>query len=60
MSVQLDMAARTALAALNNLIQLAQEEGEDVDLYLDYSYDDEGNKHFGISGSDWRSSSMSC
>lgn len=60
MSVQLDILKRNAETALNNLIQLAQEEGESVDLYLDYKYDDEGNTHLEINPLTRCSSSYDC
>ncbi|AHY25103.1 hypothetical protein AVV36_gp141 [Pectobacterium bacteriophage PM2] len=61
MSVNVECAIRTATAALNNLIQIAKDEGEsEVDIWLDFDYDGEGTKCLTLKTEDWASSSYSC
>lgn len=63
MSRELDMAVRTAKAAIDNLIQICREEGETVDIFTEYAYDYHGNTHIDISPqpcSKWQSSSYDC
>lgn len=60
MSRELDMAVRTAKAAIDNVIQICREENESVDIWTEHPYDYDNNTCIEIKPVSWQSSSYEC